>query len=279
MIIALAAYRWGDFFIKKGGMYKTNAKKTGIRQGIFPLRSAYNRGMKKTFLAISMAVAVLFSAAVGLCFRALDAPQSVFSQADAGMKIVLDAGHGGIDGGVNGVTTNVKESDINLAIVMVMKDELEDMGFDVTLTRKTEAGLYDTTAKGFKKRDMQRRKEIIEETKPALVVSVHQNYYPAQSSRGAQVFYSAKNEKSKRLATALQEKLNALYAGEGVKGRKISAGEYFMLECTPYPSVIVECGFFSSPADERLLTSEAWQKRLAEEVAAGVVEYLFDGAV
>ncbi len=235
--------------------------------------------MKKTFLAIGMAVAVLFSAAVGLCVRTLNAPQTVFSQADAGMRIVLDAGHGGIDGGVSGITTHAKESDVNLAITMRLKEELEEKGFAVTLTRKTEAGLYDTTAKGFKKRDMQRRKEIIEQTKPALVLSIHQNYYPSQSSRGAQVFYSAKNEKSKRLATTLQEKLNALYAGEGVKGRKIAAGEYFMLECTPYPSVIIECGFFSSPADERLLTGTAWQKRLAEETAAGVVEYLFDGAV
>lgn len=221
-------------------------------------------------------MAALFVSATVLCFQALSAPQTVFSEEDGGMKIVLDAGHGGVDGGVVGKVTGVKESDLNLAITLKLKDELETLGFCVTLTRKTEAGLYDTASSGFKKRDMQRRKEIVEAAKPALVLSVHQNRYASQATRGAQVFYLPSNSRGARLAECVQNCLNDLYESKGVKRRKTVAAEYFMLKCYPCPSVIVECGFLSSPADEALLCTDAWQQRLAEETAAGVMCYLSD---
>lgn len=231
--------------------------------------------MKKTFLAISMALIVGFTAAVGLCVRELVRPQSA-AAFQSGMRIVLDAGHGGIDGGVVGKTTGVKESDINLAITYKLKASLEDMGFEITLTRKTEAGLYDAATKGFKKRDMQKRKEIIQAADPALVMSVHQNFYPSKNTRGGQVFYSKNFEGSQALALGLQKKLNALYAEEKVRSRAAASGEYFMLECADCPSVIVECGFLSNEKDEALLTNEVWQKKLADTLAAGVLAYFSD---
>ncbi len=217
-------------------------------------------------------LAIGFIWAVALCLQALVAqPVSAFS--DGSMRVVVDAGHGGIDGGVSGRTTKVKESELNLAIAMELAQVLEDTGFEVTLTRKTSAGLYGTTAKGFKKRDMQRRKEIIEAADPALVLSVHQNFYPSKATRGAQVFYSEESEGSAALAFAVQARLNGLYAEKGVRERKESKGEYFMLECYPCPSVIVECGFLSNAEDEALLQKSAWQERLAEGIASGVLDY------
>lgn len=232
--------------------------------------------MKKTIFAVCLAVVMTYIAAFTLCVRALSAPKPVFSMGEAGMRIVLDAGHGGVDGGVVGKTTGVKESDLNLAIVFHLRDVLEDMGFDVTLTRKTEAGLYGTAAKGFKKRDMQRRKEIIEEADPSLVISVHQNFYPSKTSRGGQVFYKKTDDRAKKFALAVQEQLNGLYAEEGAKARNAQAGEYFMLECSDSPSIIVECGFLSSPVDEGLLITDAWQRKIADGIAAGVMGYLSD---
>ncbi len=223
-----------------------------------------------------MAVAVLFVSAVGVCVRALFLPQAVFAGGSVPIKIVLDAGHGGMDGGVTGITTGTKESDLNLAITLRLKETLDDMGFETTLTRKTEAGLYDTATDGFKRQDMQRRKQIVQNTDPALVVSVHQNRYPAASVRGAQVFFKRGDVEGEKLASSVQQKLNALYQTENVKSRKHTPSEYFMLSCTENPSVIVECGFLSSPADEKLLLSQTWQKRLAESIAAGLVAYLAD---
>ena len=230
--------------------------------------------MKKSVIISCIAVLFAFVAAFALCAHALRAPQAVFSEADGSMKIVIDAGHGGMDGGVTGRTTGKKESDVNLLIALKLKAELSDMGFDVTLTRKTQAGLYDTATKGFKKRDMQRRKEIVEEAQPSLVISIHQNFYPTKSVRGAQVFYNGENKGGERFAKTLQGKLNELYAEKGVKARNATAAEYFMLQCTSAPSVIVECGFLSNPADERLLLDEAWQARIAKSVAAGILAYI-----
>lgn len=234
--------------------------------------------MKKSFFAFSMAVLVGFIAAVTLCVQALNTPQTVGAFGEENMRIVVDAGHGGADGGVSGKTTGVKESDLNLAIAYRVSDVLTDMGFEVTMTRKTEAGLYGTATKGFKKRDMQRRKEIIESVDPMLVLSIHQNRYPARSVRGGQVFYAKESERGKALALSVQAELNELYGKEKVKERKAAVGDYFILNCADCPSVIVECGFLSNPIDEKLLTTEIWQKKLAESIATGVVNYL-SGAV
>ena len=151
---------------------------------------------------------------------------------------------------------------------------MQDLGFDVILTRKTSSGLYGAATKGFKRRDMEKRKEIVEKEKPDLVLSIHQNYYPSVVTRGAQVFYAAGNETSKALATALQTELNGLYETQKVKNRAIPAGEYYMLKSVSCPSVIVECGFLSSPADEKLLLDETWQRKLAEAIGRGVLLHL-----
>ena len=228
--------------------------------------------ISKMFISVTVAIVIGFVWAVALCVQALYSPQAV-AALEAQMRVVLDAGHGGIDGGVTGRTTGVKESDVNLAIVHCLKTELEDMGFEVILTRKTEAGLYGAATKGFKKRDMQRRKEIIEDSNPDLVISIHQNFYPTKKTRGGQVFYKKNMEKSKALAISLQDKINALYKEQGVKNRKIQTGDYFMLDCGACPSIIVECGFLSNAEDEKLLINAAWQKRLAQSLASGVVAY------
>ena len=230
--------------------------------------------MKKAVFAISMAVITLFLAAVCVCAQALNAPQAVFGEEALPLKIVVDAGHGGVDGGVVGRTTKTKESDINLSVSLCLKDALEEMGFEVELTRKTSAGLYGLATNGFKKRDMYKRREIIQKFSPAFVISVHQNFYPSHSTRGAQVFYRKNDDESNRFALCLQAKLNDVYATEKVRSRNVMPGEFFILECAPVPSVIVEYGFLSNARDESLLLQAAWQQKLAKATASGVVAYL-----
>ncbi len=233
--------------------------------------------MKKMIFAICMAVIIGFTMAVGLCVRELVSPLAV-SNFENGMRIVLDAGHGGMDGGVVGKKTRVKESDLNLSITYKLKAELEDAGFTVTLTRKTDAGLYDAATKGFKRRDMQKRREIIQSVKPALVISIHQNFYPSQTTRGAQVFYSKNSEGGRTLAFGMQSKLNTLYAEENVRARNAASGDFYILECVESPSIIIECGFLSSEKDERLLCDEAWQKKLAQSITSGILSYFSDSS-
>ena len=229
--------------------------------------------MKKGFLAWIMVVAIGFLSAFWVCVRALR-DTSVGATVEVGMRVVVDAGHGGIDGGVVGRVTKTKESDVNLALAFALQTELLEMGFEVTLTRKMEAGLYGTTARGFKKRDMERRKEIIEETRPDFILSLHQNFYPSSASRGAQVFYASNSEEGRKLALQMQTRLNELYKTEGARGRKASKGDFFMLHCWDCPSILVECGFLSNAEDERLLCTGTWRKKLAKSLASGLVAYL-----
>ena len=225
-----------------------------------------------------MAITLLvgYCLAFAFCLRALNAPVAVSVQA-AKLSVVIDAGHGGIDGGVVGVNTKRKESDINLAIAFLLKEKLADAGFLVVMTRTTEGGLYDTTAPGFKRRDMQKRKEICESVNPLCVISVHQNFYPSTSSRGGQVFYNKESEWACHLAGNIQAELNGLYQGEGVKARKETAGDYYMLRLAP-PSVIVECGFLSNPKDDALLNSPAFCEKIAGSILTGLLATLQNSA-
>ena len=228
--------------------------------------------MKGKIFAVVLGAFFCYVGAFALCFKAFSREVAVGAEIPL-LRVVVDAGHGGIDGGVVGKRTGVKESDLNLAVSFKLKEKLTEAGFEVVMTRKTEAGLYDTTAKGFKKRDMQKRKSIVENAAPTLVVSVHQNYYPSSAQRGGQVFYLPRHEEGKRLAECVQDRLNALYKTQSVKARRAMSADYFMLRFL-MPSIIVECGFLSSMEDETLLISDDFQARLAANVTAGVIDYL-----
>ena len=210
-------------------------------------------------------------AAFYLCAKSMVSPASALQT--TGMKIVLDAGHGGIDGGVTGKTSGVKESDLNLEITYLAAEKFREAGFEAALTRKTDEGLYGTATRGFKKRDMQKRKEIIEEERPAAVISVHQNFYPSSFSRGGQVFYLKGSEEGASFADCLQTAFNALYGGKGVKTRKKATGDFFMLSCTDYPSALVECGFLSNAKDEALLLTDDFKRAVASAIVEGTIAY------
>ena len=228
--------------------------------------------MKKRIFFTALAAIVGYLGSFFLCGAAL----SVGAQEAASLpnlKVVVDAGHGGMDGGVVGKTTGRKESDLNLAIAYKIKEKLTDAGFETVMTRKTEGGLYDAPTKGFKTRDMQKRKEIVEKAAPTLVLSIHQNYYPSSRQRGGQTFYLKGNDGGQVLAENIQAGLNALYGEQSVKPRKSVAADFFMLRFS-MPSVIVECGFLSSPKDEALLLDAVFEEKLAAAVVSGTVKYL-----
>lgn len=206
-----------------------------------------------------------------LCLGALK-ENPVGSESFNPVKIVLDAGHGGIDSGVLGVNTKVKESELNLKIVKKLEEYLLSAGFNVVLTRSSDAGLYGVATSGLKKKDMLKRKQIIEDANPTLVVSIHLNQYSLPSRRGGQVFYREDSDCSKILAQTIQKSFNQMEQAS----RECSAltGDYYILNCTDYPSVIAECGFLSNPEDEALLITEKYQADLSYAIFKGVVEYL-----
>lgn len=196
---------------------------------------------------------------------------TVFAKNTSTFTIVLDAGHGGVDSGVIGVTTGKKESDINLEIVNLLQKKLTAIGFKVVLTRKTSGGLYGMATKGFKLRDMQERRRIIAESNANIVVSVHQNYFAQdRTRRGGQVFFQTHNAESKKLATQMQQQFNAL----GTREFEALAGDYYILNTTDKVAVIAECGFLSNPEEENLLITQSYQAKIVDAITFGILQYL-----
>lgn len=223
--------------------------------------------LKKSIIITILAI-IVAGIAIGVCAGALAATAST---SEGERVIVIDAGHGGVDAGVLGVNTDVKESDINLAIAKQLKSYFSEAGFTVVMTRTSNGGLYGLPTNGFKRRDMKKRKQIIEECSADMVISVHQNSCPLASRRGGQTFYNPESQSGKVLAERIQFSLNEME--ECVRKSSALAGDYFMLKCTESPSVIVECGFLTNGEDEKLLSSPEYQKSVAYAIFKGAVSY------
>ena len=221
--------------------------------------------VKRGAAALAIAIIILSCAAGALC------EGIAYAATYSAPVIVIDAGHGGIDAGVRGKTSGIKESDVNLAIAYELREYFLDAGFSAVLTRKSQAGLYGVPTKGFKRRDMQSRRDVIISSGADMVISVHQNFYSDSSRRGAQVFFDNDSESGKKLAVCIQNSLNSMENATRAVGPLV--GDYYMLKCTESPSVIVECGFLSNQADEELLVTEQYRKEIAYAIFAGAVSY------
>ena len=219
---------------------------------------------------LSICLSVAFT--LGVCIFALTA----HAAESVKLTVVIDAGHGGVDGGVVGIQSGTKESDINLDISRRLGRSFQEAGFKVVLTRETEAGLYGTATDGYKKRDMKKRAEIINKSKPALVISVHQNFFSVHSRRGGQVFFREDSEQSHLLACLIQAQFNDME--ECVKKCDPLKGDYYILNCSDYPSVIVECGFLSNAEDEALLLDGKYRDKLVKAISAGAIAFLASAA-
>ena len=192
-----------------------------------------------------------------------------------GFVIVLDAGHGGRDGGSVGARGTI-ERYINLDYVFILRDKLVKLGYKVILTRQDENGLYDSFAANKKVSDMYRRMEIIINANPSLVISLHMNSFLDSSVHGANTFYKVDDEASKSCADMVQKVLN-VYCG--AKNELAKAGDYFMLNCSYYTSILIECGFLSNIEEEKRLNNEDYKHKFTDAVVRGVELYFGGGAV
>ena len=209
--------------------------------------------------------AVLAALLLGMCLGCA----AVGAADTGGFTVVLDAGHGGVDPGV--AAGGVRESDINLLLVKELRRLFADAGFRVVLTRKNAGGLYGLPTPGFKRRDMAERRRIIREAAPDLVISVHQNSFPAQPSRsGAQVYYKKGDAAASRLAACIAAPLSRACGGRCAA----LVGDYYILSCSAFPSVIVECGFLSNAAERQKLCTAAYRRTLARAVFGGALAFL-----
>ncbi len=216
---------------------------------------------------IAMGVGLVMFAAIYFATAAKTAnTEPEVSDSLAGIRVVVDPGHGGFDGGTIGAA-GTKESDINLAIAKLVQKEFEGQGAEVVMLRETDEALADE-----KQDDMQMRRELIETSGQDVTVSIHQNRFEDPAVYGPQVFYAPGSIEGEKLAKCVQDSLNQ--ALEVAKPRVQMEGNYYIVKSGSVPAIIVECGFLSNPEEEAKLKTEEYQKKIAQAVREGVAAYL-----
>lgn len=187
--------------------------------------------------------------------------------------VILDAGHGGIDGGAVSCTGKL-ESAINLEIALKLEPLFRLMGYDTRMIRREDISIHtggDTIAQK-KISDLKERVRVVNETPGGILLSIHQNTFQDSRYSGAQVFY-AQTEGSRELADAVQQRLVYTLDPSNERKCKPSAGVYLM-EHVERPGILVECGFLSNLREESMLRDERYQKKLSAAVATAVCALL-----
>lgn len=190
--------------------------------------------------------------------------------------IILDPGHGGVDGGAVGVNGTV-EKRINLEIALSLRDVLTAAGYNVIMTRDTDRSIHDSTAvtiSQMKVSDLHNRLAMTKMYPDSLLVSIHQNILTDPSVTGAQVFYSPNNNDSAVLAQSIQDKFNQyIQLGESREIKKAGKNLYLFYNAQN-AAVLAECGFISNSREEQLLCTPEHQAKVVYSLYCGIIDYL-----
>lgn len=189
--------------------------------------------------------------------------------------IIIDAGHGGEDGGAVGVD-GTNEKDINLLIALKLNDILTVMGYTTRMVRTEDISIHNQGADTIRERkatDIHNRAAIMEEYENCLYVSIHQNKYDDSSIWGAQIFYSPNDELSKSLAQFIQTSITTQIQPNNKRLIKESGTSIYVLYNATKPAVMVECGFVSNPNELLQLKTEEYQHQMAFSIMSGIINY------
>lgn len=190
--------------------------------------------------------------------------------------IIVDAGHGGADGGAQS-SEGVLEKDINLSIALKVGEMLKVMGYDVIYTRESDDIPYGNECNTIRQKkvwDTHNRMSVIESNPGGIFLSIHQNYFTQSKYSGAQVFYSGNNAESKILAESIQRSIVDKLQPDNDRQVKKSGTEIYLLYHAKVPAVMVECGFLSNSGEALLLKDESYQNKMALSIIEGLTQYL-----
>ena len=243
-----------------------------MKQQSFQRKKA-KRGFRYLWLTVLfMCGAIAFSVQKNL----EQEPFRVSSIENTRYTIVLDAGHGGEDGGAT-TATGVLEKDINLAITLKLRSLLEASGIQVVMTRDTDTDLSDSSLDTVRERkvsDLHNRLKLAEEVKNGILVSIHQNHFSESQYYGTQIFYSPNTPESQNLAEYLRSPVVEMLQPENNRECKPASSSIYILWNATHPSVIVECGFLSNPSESQKLQNEAYQYQMAFAIWFGIMDFL-----
>lgn len=227
--------------------------------------------MKRKWLVVTLIALTLFAttAGVGWLLVSRYTGQS-WHLPLAGRVIVVDAGHGGADGGAVG--GNTVEKEITLAIAQDLRNYLQESGALVVMTRESDMDLSDENYTGrHKTQDLLRRADLIEKTHPDAFISVHLNAIPSPRWYGAQTFYHPKSAENQKFARFIQDSLKQTL-GNTERYAKPIGHVYILKKATP-PAALVEVGFLSNPRERSLLVQDSYQKEAAAAISQGIMRY------
>ncbi|WP_405357504.1 N-acetylmuramoyl-L-alanine amidase [Ruminococcus sp.] len=193
--------------------------------------------------------------------------------------IVIDAGHGGEDGGAE--VDGVLEKDINLSIGGKLSEILRLCGCRVTEIRDEDISVYDSDAQTLREKkvsDLKRRVKIANENDNNILVSIHQNKFDNSAYSGAQLFYSSNHDDSRVLAESIRSAITSLLQKDNTRELKPAGSDIYLLDNAEVPAVIVECGFLSNQEERSKLMDDDYQNEMAYAVAMGVLEYSYSAS-
>lgn len=229
--------------------------------------------VKKKIWEMTMACLLLLS----VFWLAREGAKMVSSQKKSIPVVVVDPGHGGSDPGKVGIHKE-QEKDINLQIALLVKKNLEKEKVKVVMTRETDKDLADDSARNRKAQDLKQRCRMIHEIQPDCVISIHQNSYPEEAIKGAQVFYYEGSQEGKKLGEIMQR--NLVEGLDKANHRQAKGNRsYYLLKKTDAVLSIVECGFLSNAQEATLLSTKKYQEKVAKAICKGTLEYLREDSV
>lgn len=187
------------------------------------------------------------------------------------LTIILDAGHGGKDGGASSAS-GIVEEDIVLTVTQKVEAHLRLQGINVVLTRDGDYDLASPEAKKRKVEDLNKRVEIINSEDNAIAISIHANSVTDSKWKGAQTFYHPKQIENKKLANAIMNSMQSHMDGTNREAKAIS--NLFILKNSTVPTALVEIGFLSNIDEANRLNNESYQDQVAYAIYEGILYYL-----
>ncbi len=221
------------------------------------------------FAAFSLAVSLTAIYVGGTVTKTV----SSFYIEEAPTKIVIDAGHGGRDGGAV-ADDGTLEKDLNLSLALSVADVLKIMGADVIMTRDKDVMYASDDSPHKKLDDLNARIKTVKDAGDCVFVSIHMNKFPVAKYSGLQVYYSPQNDESKAVAEAIRSAVITYIQPDNERQVKQSDSSIYLLSNLTCPAVLVECGFLSNPSELEKLKDETYRDALAAVIAAAVMEYV-----
>ena len=232
-----------------------------------------------TICSVSLICIFLFG---GLLYGAFGYNESTAVMSDNASPpvIVIDAGHGGEDGGAS--ANGLLEKDINLSIALKLRDMLTISGYKVVMTRDSDVSVYDSTADTTREKkvsDLKNRAEMINSSKNNILVSIHQNKFEQSQYFGTQMFYSKNDPKSAVLAEELRKSVTGMLQPDNKRELKQADSNIYILDKAQVPAVIVECGFLSNEEEAKKLADSDYQQKMAFAIYSGILGYMNKGSM